>query len=55
VANKVFYINDFVFKDDKLIDQRYLSSLGAVGGSGVVDVKKNEGVWKGKRDIILNK
>lgn len=48
------YINDFVFKDDNLVDDNYLSSLRSKGGTGVVDLKKNEfDVWTGERDIIL--
>lgn len=48
-----FYINDFVFKDDPLVNEEYLSKLINIGGSGVVDVKKEGKIWKGKRDIIL--
>jgi len=49
-----YYINDFVFKDDSLVDDNYVSSLRLKGGPGVVDVKKNEyDVWIGERDIVL--
>lgn len=49
-----YYINDFVFNDDKYVDDSYLSSLSLKGGSGVVDLKKNgDDLWIGQRDIIL--
>lgn len=50
-----FHINDFVFKDDLLVNEEYLSRLTNVGGTGVVDIKKEGNIWKGKRDIILEK
>lgn len=49
-----FYISDFVFKDDSLVNQEYLSSLSNKGGDGVVDLRKNsKNTWSGKRNIIL--
>ena len=51
-----FYINDFVFKDDKYVTQAYISSLTLTGGSGVIELSKSsDGIWKGKRDIIISK
>ena len=48
------WITDQVFKDDNLVNEKYLSSLANVGGAGVIDVKKNpENIWTGKRDIAL--
>ena len=48
------YINDFVFKDDSLVNEQYLSSLSNIGGTGVVDIQKTEkNIWTGKRDLIL--
>jgi protocatechuate 3,4-dioxygenase beta subunit len=53
-SGKMFYITDFVFKDDSLVNEKYLSSLVNIGGTGVVDIKKTtENTWTGKRDIIL--
>lgn len=50
------YLNDFVFKDDSLVNEKYLSSLNNMGGTGVVDLKRNaENSWTGKRDIVLKK
>jgi len=52
---QMFYITDFVFKDDSLVDEKYLSAINNVGGTGVVDIKMTkENIWVGKRDIILN-
>lgn len=51
----MYWISDFVFKDDDLVDKKYLSSITTmVGGTGVVDVRKNEqNKWVGTRDIVL--
>ena len=52
---RMFYINDFVFKDDSLVNPKYLSSI-QTGENGVVNIKKTtENAWVGKRDIILIK
>lgn len=50
-----FYISDFVFSDDSLVDDEYLSGLdGLAGGSGVVELRKQgDGIWRGIRDILL--
>lgn len=54
-ADEPFYINDFVFKDDSLVNDLYLSRTNEKGGSGVVDLKKNEeGIWTGERNLILD-
>lgn len=48
------YLNDFVFKDDSLVNKQYLSRLSDAGGTGVVEIKKtSQNVWTGKRDIII--
>jgi protocatechuate 3,4-dioxygenase beta subunit len=52
--DKLFYINDFVFEDDSLVNDAYLKSLSYSGGNGVVILTKDEkGTWIGKRNIIL--
>ncbi|RNI31331.1 dioxygenase family protein [Rufibacter latericius] len=50
-----FYISDFVFKDDSLVNEKYLASIFTpVGGTGVVEVRKSpDNTWTGKRDITL--
>ena len=51
---QMFWITDYVFKDDNLVDKKYLSYLTNVGGTGVVEVNKtSENSWFGMRDIIL--
>lgn len=53
---QMYWISDFVFKNDNLVDENYLSSVNGVGGTGVVDIKKNaENTWIGVRDIVLTK
>ncbi len=48
------YLNEYVFKDDSLVNKEYLSKLPDAGGTGVVDIKKTaQNVWTGKRDIII--
>lgn len=52
--SKPFYINDFVFKDDSLVNENYISSLQYPGGTGIVDLKKSaDGILRGQRNIIL--
>lgn len=47
------FINDFVFSDDDLVNEKYLNGLKEEGGTGVVELKKSDGILKGTRDIIL--
>jgi protocatechuate 3,4-dioxygenase beta subunit len=51
---QIYWITDYVFRDDNLVNEKYLSSLSNVGGTGVVDINKSaENTWTGKRDIVL--
>lgn len=47
-----FHINDFMFKDDPLLNKTHTVEREK-GGSGIVDVTKTNGIWIGKRDIVL--
>lgn len=47
------YIDDFVFSDDPLVDERYRSRVRNRGGSGITTLTKRDGVWYGSRDIVL--
>jgi protocatechuate 3,4-dioxygenase, beta subunit len=48
------YINDFVFADDPLIDEKYKSSFEReVGGTGIIELMKKDNKWYGYRNIIL--
>jgi protocatechuate 3,4-dioxygenase beta subunit len=50
-----YYVSDFVFKDDSLVNSPYISSVRDLpGGTGVVDLKNTgKDSWAGKRDIFL--
>ena len=51
---EMYWISDFVFKDDDLVNEKYLSGIvHMVGGTGVVNLKKNANTWTGTRDIVL--
>lgn len=52
---EMYWISDFVFKDDDLVNERYLSTIiNLIGGTGVVDIQKDsENNWTGVRDIVL--
>ena len=53
---KMYWITDYVFKDDSLVNEKYLSSLRNIGGTGIVDITRDAGnTWVGKRDIVLIK
>ncbi|HEY0897728.1 MAG TPA: intradiol ring-cleavage dioxygenase, partial [Sphingobacteriaceae bacterium] len=54
-SNKSYYITDFVFKDDKFVTPTYASSVRGVGGSGILDLRRTDNGWTGKRDIILKR
>jgi protocatechuate 3,4-dioxygenase beta subunit len=51
----MYWISDFVFKDDDLVNRKYLATIaGMVGGTGIVDIHKTrENKWVGVRNIIL--
>jgi len=54
--NRTFYINDFVFKDDSLVNERYVNSLNMPGGTGIIDlIQREDDIFYGERIIILNK
>jgi len=53
--NESYFITDYVFKDDKFVTPTYTSSVRGVGGIGVVDLRRTEKGWTGKRDITLKK
>jgi protocatechuate 3,4-dioxygenase beta subunit len=50
----IYWIDEFLFDDDPLLTEKEKSSQEKRGGSGIIHLTKNkEGVWIGKRDIIL--
>jgi protocatechuate 3,4-dioxygenase beta subunit len=52
-ANDIYWISDFVFKDDPAIGKNYRSNNP--GGTGVVDMQLVNGTWTGTRDITLSR
>ena len=49
-----YYIDEYLFDDDPLLTQEKRAKLENRGGSGIVHlVKSGDGVWTGKRNIIL--
>jgi protocatechuate 3,4-dioxygenase beta subunit len=51
-----YYIDEYVFGDDPLVTGEERGKMEGRGGSGVVDVTRNkEGVWVGRRDILLGR
>jgi len=49
-----YWIDEFLFEDDPLLSSEERSRQEKRGGSGIIPLIKNEnGVWIGKRDIIL--
>ncbi|MEJ7625713.1 MAG: hypothetical protein WKF35_02530 [Ferruginibacter sp.] len=51
-GKKPYWINDFVFKDDLLVNKKYLASL-MPGDSGIVDLTWDGKKWTGVRNITL--
>jgi len=52
--SRPIFITDFVFSDDPLVSEKERSNLEYPGGTGIVDVVKSpQGVWSGKRDLVL--
>lgn len=53
--NKGYYwIDEYQFEDDPLLTVRERSHAANRGGSGIIKVAKDKnGVWQGKRDIVL--
>jgi len=53
--NSMLHINDFVFTDDPLVNEKYKSSFERqVGGTGIIELKKIDNTWIGQRDIVLD-
>ena len=51
---RTYWINDFVFADDDLVGETYVSSLTNPGGTGVVTLERGaDGVLRGGRDIVV--
>jgi len=50
-----YYIEDYVFEDDPLLNDEERKRLKSRGGSGIVLPKMEKGILQVQRDIILGK
>lgn len=51
-----YWIDEYVFEDDKLVDDTYRKHASNRGGDGIIKLTKNDnGIYTGRRDIILGK
>jgi protocatechuate 3,4-dioxygenase beta subunit len=48
-----YWIDSIVFEGDPLITESYKSRLKKRGGSGIISLTYDEGIWRGMRNIIL--
>ncbi len=49
-----YWIDSVVFEDDPRVDARYRAEHDGRGGSGIIQLTKDEsGTWRGRRDIVL--
>lgn len=48
-----YWIDDYVFEDDPLVNADYRKNRRNRGGSGIISLKMTHGVWVGVRDIVL--
>ncbi len=49
------WIDSFVFDDDPLLTERERGRLENRGGSGILNLIRENGFWRGQRDIILER
>jgi hypothetical protein len=53
-GRREYWIDDAVFTDDPLVNDRYRAGLRNQGGNGIVTPKRDaKGAWQVRRDIIL--
>ena len=51
-----YYIDEYEFADDPLVTRKDRELMEGRGGMGIVDLTRNKnGVWVGRRDIILGR
>jgi protocatechuate 3,4-dioxygenase beta subunit len=51
-----YYLDEYVFADDSLLTQDKRAKLENRGGSGIVALSRSkDGVWTGRRDLILGR
>lgn len=52
-GRRPYYLDDFVFTDDPLVDDAYVAAQELRGGSGIVKLDGDAGGWRAARDIVL--
>lgn len=50
-----YYLDDFLFDDDPLLTAAKRAVLENRGGSGIMRLKKDNGRWLGRRDLVLGR
>ena len=51
-----YWIEDFVFDDDKFVNDSYRKNAENRGGGGILTLEKNEyGIYTARRDLVLGK
>jgi len=51
-----YWIDEYLFESDPFVDSRVRSQQDGRGGKGIIALTKNaQGLWVGKRDIVLGK
>lgn len=48
-----YWIDEYVFEDDPFVTREHRARLQNAGGSGVIRLSRQNGVWIGRRDITL--
>lgn len=49
----LYWIDEYLFDDDPLVTDEVRKGEKKRGGNGIIHLTKKDGVWIGKRDIIL--
>ncbi len=48
-----YWIDEYVFDDDPRVNSDYKNQMAKHGGNGVIKLKKENGILKGHRDVVL--
>lgn len=48
-----YWIDEYIFEDDPFVTKEHRARLRNAGGSGLIRLTRQNGVWVGRRDIIL--
>lgn len=50
-----YYIDEYWFDDDPLLTKEKRASVENRGGSGIIHLTRTNGIWRGRRDIVLGR